>query len=132
MKLCQHIGYNKELQCSLLSCTMMTLQNCYVLSVMNCTMINNQLLHSTAQSCKYAITSTGKSRICTFFDGAESQFKNRYTLSNIIWPEKLNCHLRSIDWSFFGTAHGKGSVDGVGGTMKRAVWRRILNRGDCQ
>ena len=62
-----------------------------------------------------------------FSDGAGSQFKNRYTLSNIIWPKKLNCHLGSIDWSFFGTAHGKGPVDGVGGTVKRGAWWRILS-----
>lgn len=29
-------------------------------------------------------------------------------------------------WSFFETAHGKGAVDGVGGAVKRAVRRAIL------
>ena len=61
-----------------------------------------------------------------FSDGAGSQLKNRYNLSLLLWPQKMSGTLTDIDWSFFGTAHGKGPVDGVGGTVKRAVWRRIL------
>ena len=56
-----------------------------------------------------------------FSDGAGSQFKNRYTLSGILAPTELHPGLQYIDWSFFATAHGKGPVDGVGGTVKRAV-----------
>ena len=63
-----------------------------------------------------------------FSDGAGSQFKNRFTLSNILRPHIIHSELKEVDWSFFGTAHGKGPVDGVGGTVKRAVWRRILMR----
>ena len=29
-----------------------------------------------------------------------------------------------IRWNFFATSHGKGVGDGIGGTLKRAVWRR--------
>lgn len=61
-----------------------------------------------------------------FSDGAASQFKNRFTLSSILTPSKIHKSLSNMDWSFFATAHGKGPVDGVGGTVKRAVWRRIL------
>jgi hypothetical protein len=63
-----------------------------------------------------------------FTDGAGSQFKNRYTLSVLLDPQSLHPNLRKMDWSFFGTAHGKGPVDGIGGTVKRTVWRRILQR----
>lgn len=63
-----------------------------------------------------------------FTDGAGSQFKNRYTLSVLLDPQSLHPNLSKMDWSFFGTAHGKGPVDGVGGTVKRTVWRRILQR----
>lgn len=31
-----------------------------------------------------------------------------------------------VSWSFFETDHGKGPVDGVGGEVKRALWRSIL------
>ena len=57
-------------------------------------------------------------------DGAGSQFKNRYNLSSLLYHEEhFNC---KATWSFFETAHGKGPVDGVGGEVKRAVWRSIL------
>ena len=61
-----------------------------------------------------------------FTDGAGSQFKNRFTLSLLNWPSEMHENLEKVDWSFFGTAHGKGPVDGVGGTVKRAVLRRTL------
>ena len=32
----------------------------------------------------------------------------------------------TMDWSFFETAHGKGAVDGVGGTVKLTVWLAVL------
>jgi len=65
-------------------------------------------------------------RLHRFSDGAASQFKNRFSLSLLLYPEKEHKDLTQIDWSFFGTSHGKGPIDGVGGTVKRAVWRRIL------
>jgi hypothetical protein len=61
-----------------------------------------------------------------FTDGCVGQFKTRYTLSIVLTPEKLHQQIKKVDWSFFATSHGKGPVDGVGGTVKRAVWRRIL------
>ena len=65
-------------------------------------------------------------RLHFFSDGAGSQFKNRYTLSTLLIPTLLKQNIQEVDWSFFGTAHGQGPVDWVGGTVKRAVWRRIL------
>ncbi|KAK2548197.1 hypothetical protein P5673_031662 [Acropora cervicornis] len=50
-------------------------------------------------------------------DGAGSQFKNKYNLSNFG---------AKATWSFLETAHGKGPVDKVGAEVKRAVWRSIL------
>jgi hypothetical protein len=61
-----------------------------------------------------------------FSDGAASQFKNRYTLSTILNPKQFHASIDQMDWSFFASAHGKGPIDGIGGTMKRTVWRRIL------
>ena len=61
-----------------------------------------------------------------FSDGAASQFKNRFTLSTILNPKQLHESIQDMDWSFFASAHGKGPVDGLGGTMKRTVWRRIM------
>lgn len=61
-----------------------------------------------------------------FTDGAGSQFKKPFILSQVVNPSLIHKDLKLLDWSFFATAHGKGPVDGVGGTVKRAVWRRIL------
>jgi hypothetical protein len=33
-----------------------------------------------------------------------------------------------LRWHFFATSHGKGCVDAVGGTIKRAVWTAVLSR----
>ena len=34
--------------------------------------------------------------------------------------------MKNLIWNFFATSHGKGAVDGVGGTVKRLVWSRVL------
>ena len=58
-----------------------------------------------------------------FTDGASSQFKQRFLFSNLhAWEQE---HELKIKWHFFATSHGKGVVDGLGGTVKRAVWRHI-------
>ena len=58
-----------------------------------------------------------------FSDGAGSQFKQRYLFSNLYaWEQDYSL---SIKWNFFATSHGKDVVDGIGGTVKRAVWRRV-------
>ena len=58
-----------------------------------------------------------------FSDGAGSQFKQRFLFWNMhYW--KQDHHLK-LTWNFFATSHGKGVVDGLGGTVKRAVWRLL-------
>ena len=32
-----------------------------------------------------------------------------------------------LKWNFFATSHGKGAVDGIGGTIKGSVWREVRN-----
>ena len=58
-----------------------------------------------------------------FSDGPTSQFKQRYLFSNLhSWEKEYDFKLT---WNFFATSHGKGVVDGIGGTVKRTVWRHI-------
>ena len=58
-----------------------------------------------------------------FSDGPSSQFKQKYLFSNLwSWEEE---HDAILKWNFFATSHGKGVVDGIGGTVKRAVWRHV-------
>ena len=56
-----------------------------------------------------------------FSDGGRSQFKQKFTLSNLpLWESVLNIKLT---WHFFATSHGKGVVDGLGGSIiKLSVW----------
>lgn len=60
-----------------------------------------------------------------FSDGCAGQFKNRWTLSNIVFAQEL--FGLDMTWDFFASGHGKGAVDGVGGTAKRAVYQRIMS-----
>ena len=59
-----------------------------------------------------------------FSDGPGSQFKNKYIVNFL---HKLNQTIH-IQWNFFATTHGKGVVDGVGGTIKRLVWKALIAR----
>ena len=59
-----------------------------------------------------------------FSDGPSSQFKNKYIVNFL---HKLNQTIH-IQWNFFATSHGKGVVDGVGGTIKRLVWKALIAR----
>lgn len=59
-----------------------------------------------------------------FSDGPSSQFKNKY-IANFLHTLNKIVH---IQWNFFATSHGKGVVDGIGGTVKRLVWNAVMSR----
>ena len=55
-------------------------------------------------------------------DGASKEFRSKYAFD-------LFAHLqpnKTISWYYFEHDHGKGPVDGVGGTVKNTVLRRVL------
>lgn len=55
--------------------------------------------------------------VSVFSDGAAKHFKQKYNLCFVSHiGEKLGV---TIDWCFFATSHGKGVIDGIGGTAKR-------------
>ena len=56
-------------------------------------------------------------QIHIFSDGASSQFKQKFLFSNLHGWE--NEHDVKIKWNFFATSHGKGEVDGIGGTINK-------------
>jgi hypothetical protein len=62
-----------------------------------------------------------------FTDGAGSQFKNRYVYHHLSHFRKI-FGFAILGWNFFATAHGKGPVDGVGGTLKRMARSTVLRR----
>ena len=65
-----------------------------------------------------------------FSDGAASQFKQRFLFRNLIHIS--NERKIRLNWHFFATSHGKGVVDGIGGTVKRLVWSAVLAGGSCR
>ena len=67
---------------------------------------------------------TTVSEVHYWSDGCGSQFKSRFNMSNIVGHEAE--FGTEATWSYFETDHGKGAVDGIGGEIKRAVWRAIL------
>ena len=70
----------------------------------------------------------GIEEIDVYSDGAASQFKQRYLFQNLnFWQSEFKLKLR---WHYFATSHGKGVVDGHGGTIKRLVWRQVKS-GAC-
>ena len=63
-------------------------------------------------------------RVHYWSDGAGSQFKNKFNFVNLLHHKSdMGCE---ADWSFFATSHGKGPIDGIGGEVKRSVWRDVL------
>ena len=59
-------------------------------------------------------------KISVFSDGASSQFKQWFLFSNLhLWEAEFGVKLT---WNLSATSHGKGVVDGIGGTVKRTVW----------
>lgn len=55
--------------------------------------------------------------LLVFSVGAGSQFKNKFTLSNLVYAEE-DYNLK-VSWAFSATTHGKGAIDGIGTTLKR-------------
>ncbi|GBN98594.1 hypothetical protein AVEN_169698-1 [Araneus ventricosus] len=59
-------------------------------------------------------------------DGPSSQFKNRFVAASLnVLEEKYSVN---IIWNYFATFHGKGPVDGIGGSLKRQVFNQVKKR----
>ena len=64
-----------------------------------------------------------------FSDGASQHFKQRYFFNAVtMLPIILGLEQLKIVYDFFATSHGKGAVDGIGGSAKRGVMAKILSR----
>ncbi|KAG5672521.1 hypothetical protein PVAND_002644 [Polypedilum vanderplanki] len=69
---------------------------------------------------------TNIEEIWWFSDGAPAHFKNYYSLSNMT---KLAKEYRiKMQWSFSATSHGKSQADGVGGSIKAMIDRRLKTK----
>ena len=65
-----------------------------------------------------------------FSDGASQHFKQKYMMTYI--TSLLQSKGLTVNWHFFAATHGEGAVDGVGGTVKRAVHSMFGEWDDCK
>jgi hypothetical protein len=91
----------------------------YILHVLRSFLMTSNHVGSTSQ---HAVT-----EINIFSDGPSAQNKNRFMYA-LLDKLRTNLCLKRLTWSFFATSHGKGPVDGIGGTAKRIVCRSVLAR----
>jgi len=63
-------------------------------------------------------------KIIYITDGAKQHFKNRFKMIHLI-NHKVDFDIEA-EWHFHATAHGKGSWDGLGATLKREATRYSL------
>lgn len=63
-------------------------------------------------------------KIVLVSDGCAAQFRSRYIFKLLtkIQPGRL------IEWHYNEAHHGKGPMDGIGGTVKNKVFRKVLSR----
>ena len=64
-----------------------------------------------------------------FSDGAAQHFKQRFFFNGVtMLPTILGKEQLKITYDFSATSHGKGAVDGIGGSAKRGVMAKVLSR----
>ena len=62
-----------------------------------------------------------------YTDGPSLEFKNRYIVKLVsMLSKKFQC---KFSWKYFATSHGKGVVDGISGSAKSLVRKRVMNQG---
>ena len=99
-----------------------------------CVIASDNLVHSKDTLLAYVdrlldALPTAVKHVSVWSDGPSSQFKNRFVAATIEQLERR--HEMKIVWNYFTTSHGKGPVDGIGGSVKRYVWSRVRNRKQC-
>lgn len=68
----------------------------------------------------------GVKEVRVWTDGPASQFKNKFVMAAMkVLADQHNVQMM---WNFSATSHGKGPVDGIGGTLKRMAAERVKNR----
>lgn len=62
-------------------------------------------------------------KLVIFSDNCAAQFKSKYSMSALC---KIEADFKvAIEWNVFASSHGKGAVDGIGGTVKRHAWMAV-------
>lgn len=76
------------------------------------------------------IKSTSIKKIYMFSDGPTSQYKNKFNIylaANNLQKQFPNA---DVSWNYSASGHGKGPMDGIGGTIKRLADRTVLRGND--
>ncbi|CAF1514548.1 unnamed protein product, partial [Rotaria sordida] len=129
--------YQDEIQNAFFNCKQVGLFNAVVWSGSNSPVINYSLISDDVSHDKYSIhvfltkiiinlknKFPSLETINIFSDGAASQFKQRFSFANLTFLS--NDHRLNFIWNFFSSGHGRGAVDGVGGSVKRLVWKGVM------
>ena len=66
----------------------------------------------------------GIQRVHVFSDGCAAQFRSRYVFA---FATQIHTDI-DLRWHYSEAHHGKGPVDGIGGTIKRMVFRKVLSK----
>ena len=121
-------SYFARKQLSLFTCVAYIGNN----SIESFLIVNDNTLHSKDQVFVYLKKILKKLKekytidhVSMFSDGCASQFKNRCSLSNLLYA--MSDFGVTMNWNFFCTSHGKSAADGIGGTVKRGVHYRVLS-----
>ena len=77
---------------------------------------------AASMSCVNKINQT-ISNVCIVSDGCAAQFRSRFALNFLILFQKNV----SLEWHYNEAHHGKGPMDGINGTIKSLVYRKVLS-----
>lgn len=69
-----------------------------------------------------------KPKLVVWSDGPSSEFKNKFICYFIHILSNTWKRFSSIEWKYSATSHGKGVVDGVGGSAKSHVYAEVMAR----
>ncbi|KAF8793879.1 hypothetical protein HNY73_001911 [Argiope bruennichi] len=69
-----------------------------------------------------------KPKLIIWSDGPSSEFKNKFICYFLFILFKTQKHFSSFEWKYSATSHGKGVVDGIGGTAKSRVYAEVKAR----
>ena len=63
-----------------------------------------------------------------YSDGPRTEFKNKFITGKLLHDLSIKLG-RPIFWKYFATGHGKGVVDGIGGSTKARVKEKVIGKG---
>ena len=66
-------------------------------------------------------------KLVIYTDGPSSEFKNKFMVKFL--SDIANQIGGTAEWKYFATSHGKGVVDGIGGSAKSLVRTKVMSKG---